>query len=53
MYYARQIHDKKLFEDTLNDVIFSDVKPQDGQQLSNALAKIRAKRLLEMKEEIF
>ncbi len=41
---------KNSFEDTLNDVIFSDVKPQDGQQLSNALAKIRAKRLLEMKE---
>ncbi|HQH80185.1 MAG TPA: TRAP transporter TatT component family protein [bacterium] len=53
MYYARRIQDKKLFEDTLNDVIFSDVKPQDGQQLSNALAKIRAKRLLEMKEEVF
>ena len=51
--YAVQIQDKKLFERQLNAVMETppDILPQ--QRLANEVAKIKAKRLLEMSDELF
>jgi len=51
--YAVQVQDKKLFEHELQAVMEtpSDILPQ--QRLANEVAKIKAKGLLEMSDELF
>ena len=51
--HAVQTQDKKLFMEQLNAVINSsgDILPE--QQLANEVAKLKAKRLLEMADELF
>jgi len=51
--YAVQIQDKKLFMEQLNTVIKSSGNILPEQRLANEVAKIKAKRLLEMADELF
>lgn len=52
-YYATLLLDEELFENTLNEVIDSDVTALPEIAFLNALAKEKAKRLLEDKDKYF
>jgi hypothetical protein len=49
--YAVQVQDKKLFAEQLNTVIKGNILPE--QRLANEVAKVKAKRLMEMANELF
>ncbi len=51
--YAVQVQDKKLFMKQLNIVIKSSGNILPEQRLANEVAKIKAKRLMEMADELF
>jgi len=51
--YAVQAQDKKLFMDQLNAVIESSGNVLPEQRLANEVAKLKAKRLLRMVDELF
>jgi TRAP transporter T-component len=51
--YAVQVQDKKLFQEQLNAVIKSTGNILPEQRLANEVAKLKAKRLLEMADELF
>ncbi len=52
-YYAVQVQDLKLYQDLLQGVIDADAAALPEQRLSNELAKLRAKILLDKKSEFF
>lgn len=47
-WYARAVGDKKLFNDTLNDVISAEASALPEHRLANELAKERAKELAQI-----
>jgi hypothetical protein len=51
--YAVQVQDKKLFAEQLNTVIKSSGNILPEQRLANEVAKLKAKRLMEMANELF
>ena len=51
--YAVQAQDKKLFVEQLDAVIKSPGNILPEQRLANEVAKLKAKRLLEMVDELF
>ncbi len=51
--YAVQVQDKKLFMEQLDAVMKSPGNVLPAQRLANEVAKIKAKRLLEMVDELF
>ena len=51
--YAVQVQDKKLFMEQLNTVIKSSGNILPEQRLANEVAKLKAKRLMEMVDELF
>ena len=51
--YAVQAQDKKLFVEQLDAVIKSSGNILPEQRLANEVAKLKAKRLLKMVDELF
>jgi hypothetical protein len=51
--YAYQIQDRELFVATLRDIIAADSDILPGMELPNALAQMRAKRLLKEADILF
>lgn len=52
-YYARQIFDRELYERTLKQVLAADVSGPSDAALLNAVARRRAKQLLDDTDEYF
>ena len=51
--YAVQIQDKKLFDRQLQEVMQAPADIFPEQRLANEVAKLKARRLLEMSDELF
>ncbi|MDZ7261240.1 MAG: TRAP transporter TatT component family protein [candidate division KSB1 bacterium] len=52
-FYAVQVQDQKLFQNLLQQVLDASLDLLPEQRLANALAKEKAKRLLQKMEELF
>jgi len=52
-FYARYAFDRDLFEQTLRAVLAADPRDDDDIALMNAVARLRAERLLEQADEYF
>ena len=52
-YYAVPAQDREIFKELLSKVLSSDSNPLPEQRLSNAVAKIKAQKLMEKINELF